>query len=68
MLATSLAPLALDLGPRAPFVIAAYAVVLVTLAVLVAWLYLDEARQKRRLTELEARGIKRRSEREPPRP
>ncbi len=65
MLAASLALLALDLGPRAPFVIAAYAVVLITLAALVAWLYVDEARQRRRLAELEARGIKRRSERAP---
>jgi heme exporter protein CcmD len=55
----------LDLGPRAPFVIAAYAAVLVTLSALVAWLILDGREQQRRLDEFAARGIKRRSEREP---
>lgn len=51
----------MDLGPNAPFVWAAYAVFVVVIAVLVFWLVMDGRRQQRRLRELEARGVTRRS-------
>jgi heme exporter protein D len=53
----------MDLGPHAAFIWAAYAVVAAVLAVLVAWLVLDGRRQQRLVDELEARGVRRRSQR-----
>jgi heme exporter protein D len=53
----------MDLGPHAGFIWAAYAVVGVVLAALVAWLVLDGRRQQHLVDELEARGIRRRSQR-----
>jgi heme exporter protein D len=53
----------MDLGPHAAFIWAAYAVVAVVLATLVAWLVLDGRRQQHLVDELEARGIRRRSRR-----
>ncbi len=53
----------MDLGPHAQFIIASYAVVAVVLGGLVAWLWVDGARQKRLMADLEARGIRRRSSR-----
>jgi heme exporter protein D len=53
----------MDLGPHAAFIWAAYAVVGVVLAALVAWLVLDGRRQQHLVDELEARGIRRRSRR-----
>ena len=52
----------MDLGPHAAFIWAAYAVVAVVLAALVAWLVLDGRRQQRLVDELEARGVRRRSQ------
>ncbi len=52
--------------PHAGFIIAAYMVTLVVLVVLVAWIVLDGRLQRRRLAELEARGIRRRSARGTP--
>jgi heme exporter protein D len=57
--------LAIDLGPHAAFIWAAYGVVTLVLAGLIAWLILDGREQERRLNDFAARGIKRRSEREP---
>jgi heme exporter protein D len=54
----------MDLGPHAAFIWAAYAVVAVVLATLVAWLVLDGRRQQQLIDELEARGIRRRSQRD----
>lgn len=51
----------MDLGPHAPYIIAAYAAVIAVLAGLVAWLVMDGWRQARALEALEARGITRRS-------
>ena len=51
----------MDLGPHAVFIIGAYAVAFLIVAVLVAWIALDNRRQKRILADLEARGITRRS-------
>lgn len=43
------------------FIAASYAVSLLGLGLLAAWLLVDNAAQKRALEELEARGVKRRS-------
>ncbi len=47
------------------FIVAAYAVTAVVLVALVLWVALDARLQKRRLADLDARGIRRRSERTP---
>ena len=51
----------MDLGPNAAFVWAAYAAFAVVITGLILWLVMDGQRQQRRLRELEARGITRRS-------
>ncbi len=51
----------IDLGPHASFIISAYAVVTVVVAGLITWLILDGREQERRLADLAARGVKRRS-------
>jgi len=51
----------MDLGPHAAFIWASYGAVAVALAALVAWLFLDGREQQRRLNELAARGVTRRS-------
>jgi heme exporter protein D len=48
-------------GTHLGFIIAAYAVTIVVLAALIGWVILDGRTQKRRIAELEARGIRRRS-------
>jgi heme exporter protein D len=50
-----------DLGPNAPFVLAAYAAFAVIIGALLFWLFADGRRQQRRLNDLEARGVTRRS-------
>ena len=52
----------MDLGPHAAYIWASYAVAAVILAGLVAWLWLDNRRQRRALADLEARGVRRRSD------
>ena len=47
--------------PHTGFIVAAYAMTAVVLAVLVLWVVLDGRIQRRRLADLEARGVKRRS-------
>ena len=49
------------LGPYAGFIVAAYALTALVIGALIAWLVWDGRRQARALTDLEARGIKRRS-------
>jgi heme exporter protein D len=51
----------MDLGPHAGFIIAAFAVVAVVVALLIAWVIVDHIAQKRALAELERRGVTRRS-------
>jgi heme exporter protein D len=51
------------LGPHAAFILAAYALSAAILVVLVGWVLLDGRAQRRRMAELEARGIRRRSAR-----
>jgi heme exporter protein D len=51
----------MDLGPHAGFIISAYMVATVVVALLVAWVVADHAAQRRVLAELERRGVTRRS-------
>ncbi|HLH97707.1 MAG TPA: heme exporter protein CcmD [Xanthobacteraceae bacterium] len=53
----------MDLGPHASFIISAYGFAVLVVAVMIAWVAIDHRQQTRRLAELEARGITRRSER-----
>jgi heme exporter protein D len=53
----------MNLGAHAGFIVAAYAVTLVVVAALIAWVMLDHRAQKRNLARMEARGVARRSER-----
>lgn len=52
------------LGDHGGFILAAYLVVVVVLAGLVIWIVLDGRQLRRRLADLEARGIRRRSARD----
>ncbi len=54
--------MAIDLGPHAGFIIAAYAVFFIAVLGLIVWVVQDGANQRRLLAELEARGVRRRSE------
>jgi heme exporter protein D len=49
------------LGAHAGFIIASYAIAAAVLASLVLWVVLDYRAQTRRIAELEARGVRRRS-------
>jgi heme exporter protein D len=51
----------MDLGPHAAFIWAAYGIVATMIGGLIAWLVADGRRQARRLADLEARGVRRRS-------
>lgn len=53
------------LGPHAGFIVAAYAVTALTVAALAAWILIDRRAIRRRLKQLEADGVRRRSERAP---
>jgi len=53
----------MDLGPHAAYIWVAYLVTGVGLAALVVWLLYDGRRQQRLIDELEARGVRRRSDR-----
>lgn len=56
----------MDLGPHAAFILAAYAAAVVVIGGLIAWVLLDYRAQTRKLAELEARGVTRRSDRTRP--
>lgn len=51
----------IDLGPHAGFIIAAYAVTFVVTIGVLAWVLLDGRALRRRLADLEVRGVRRRS-------
>ncbi len=51
----------MDLGPHAAFIWLSYLAVALAIAGLIAWLKLDGNRYARKLAELEARGVRRRS-------
>ena len=56
----------MNLGPHASFILAAYAAAIVLIGGLIAWVLLDHRAQRRRLLDLEVRGVTRRSERAKP--
>jgi heme exporter protein D len=51
----------MELGPHANFIWLSYASVAVVISGLIGWLVIDGGRQARVLTDLERRGIRRRS-------
>ncbi len=51
----------MPLGPYTSFIVTSYLVVLVVVVFLIAWIAIDYRRQKQRLNELEAEGVRRRS-------
>ena len=55
----------MDLGPHAAFIWAAYGVAAAVIGGLIAWFHYDGRRQQQLIDELEARGVRRRSERKP---
>ena len=52
----------MDLGPHAAFIVGAYAVAILIVAALISWVLIDNRRQQQILSDLEAKGISRRSE------
>jgi len=50
-----------NLGPYVDFIVAAYGIATLVVVVLIAWVIVDHAMQRRVLRDLEARGIVRRS-------
>jgi heme exporter protein D len=53
----------MDLGPHAAFIVSAYAVAVSIIAAMIAWVLIDHRRQMRILSDLEAHGVSRRSDR-----
>ena len=53
----------MDLGPHSAFIVGAYSVAILIVAAMIAWVLIDHRRQLRILSDLEARGLTRRSER-----
>jgi len=51
------------LGTHAGFILAAYGIALMVIAVLFVWILVDGRAQRRQLADLEARGVRRRSAR-----
>ena len=51
----------MSLGPYAAFIVTAYVLVTAVVLTLIAWITFDYRRQQRRLRELDAAGILRRS-------
>jgi heme exporter protein D len=52
---------AMSLGPYASFIVTSYALVIAVVLILIIWIVIDYRLQKRRLRELEASGVVRRS-------
>jgi len=50
------------LGPHAAFIIAAYLITAIVVVGLIVWVIADRRAQARALAELDARGVRRRSE------
>ena len=55
----------MDLGPHAIFIVVSYVAAALVVLGLIAWILADHRGQRRLLADLEARGVKRRSERPP---
>ena len=56
----------MDLGPHAPFIIAAYVMAALVVIGLIVWVRADYDAQRRTLKDLESRGVTRRSSPEAP--
>lgn len=54
------------LGNHAGFIFAAYGIAVVVIAALFFWVVIDGRAQRRRIADLEARGVRRRSQRPGP--
>jgi len=52
---------AMSLGPYASFIVTSYLLVMVVVLILIAWIAIDYRNQTRRLRELDASGLARRS-------
>lgn len=52
----------MDLGPHAAYIWASYGLAALVVALLAGWLVVDGRRQHRMIADMEARGVKRRSE------
>lgn len=52
----------MDLGNHAGFILASYGLAVAVVAALVVWVIADGRAQRRRLADLEARGVHRRSQ------
>ncbi len=52
----------IDLGPHAVYIVSAYAGVAIVTFGLIAWVLLNSKKQQSRLADLDARGVKRRSQ------
>ena len=55
----------IETGAHGGFIVAAYVVAVLVLAGLALWIVLDGRAQRRRIAELESRGVRRRSAKEP---
>ena len=55
----------MNLGPHAAFIVAAYSAAIVILTTLIGWIALDYRAQQRILSDLDKRGLKRRSRKKP---
>ena len=53
------------LGNHAGYILAAYGITVLVIAVLFLWIVVDGRSQRRQVAELEARGVRRRSARVP---
>lgn len=53
------------LGNHAGFILAAYGITVLVIAVLFLWIVVDGRSQRRQVAELEVRGVRRRSARVP---
>ena len=53
----------MNLGPHAAFIVGAYGIAILIVAAMITWVLLDHRRQARILSELEMRGMTRRSDR-----
>jgi heme exporter protein D len=52
-----------NLGPHAAFIVGAYGIAILIVAAMITWVCIDHRRQVRILSELDARGLTRRSDR-----
>ena len=56
----------MNLGPHAAFIVTAYAAAALVIGALTGWVLLDHRAQLRKLADLDARGVSRRSDRATP--